>query len=80
MTSKERREKAQFDLLAFMKIDSKLREEEVVFDGAKQWDSEYIAKQLCDGKKSELDIGAINMTPIKEAFISVKKKSETYIS
>lgn len=72
MTSKERRNKAKCDFLVFMKIDSNLKEEEVVLEGGKICDVGYISKQLFSNKKNSLEIGAINMIPIKQAFMLAK--------
>lgn len=74
MTSKERLIHGIEDLLTFVKVDSELNEEECYFEGSKLHDWEYLHNQLQNGKKLKLELGELNLTPVKEAF---KRKKRT---
>jgi len=68
MPTVERLTFAEKDVLAFMKVDFDLNEEEYIFEGEYLDDMNYIACMLKNGKKSKLNIGKNNMLPIIEAF------------
>lgn len=68
MTSKERLIHGIEDLLTFIKVDSELNEEECYFEGSKLHDWGYLHNQLQNGKKLKLELGELNLTPVKEAF------------
>ena len=70
-SSKERLLKGKEEFLAFMKVDSELNEEEYYFASAVLKDKKLLGQQLLRGSNPKLDLGAINMMPIIEAF---KKK------
>lgn len=74
MTSKERVEKSEEDILVFMKMCSNLEEEEYIFYGKELKNISYIVNQLKNGKKDHLEIGKINMIPIINAFKICKDK------
>lgn len=75
LTSKERQAKETHEYLAFMKVDYELNEEEYIFDGEYISQVEYIVHQMKYGKQNKLDAGAVNMTPIIEAFKACKTKT-----
>lgn len=68
LTSKERLAKGTHEYLAFMKVDCELSQEEYVFDGEYISQIEYVAHQMKYGKLNKLDAGAVNMSPVVEAF------------
>ncbi|SEW33387.1 hypothetical protein [[Clostridium] fimetarium] len=72
-TSKERSKMSQNEVLAFMKVDQEMNEEEYVFEGQLLNNIEYIAKHMEIGKREKLEIGEINLVPIKEAFKLLKE-------
>lgn len=76
LTSKERLAKGSVECLSFMKVDCDLNESEYVFEGEHIKQMEYIAHQVQHGKKEELDLGAINMLPIINAFKLLKTKEQ----
>lgn len=71
-TSKERMDISAKDVLAFMSVDQELKEMEYVFDGAALSNMEYVAYIMAHGRKTQLDVGRRNMTPIVQAFKSKK--------
>lgn len=68
LSSKERLTRAQGEHLVFMKVDSNLNEAECVFEEEHIHEMGYVFKQIQCGKKNQLNIGKLNMTPIIEAF------------
>ncbi|MPM64137.1 hypothetical protein SDC9_111023 [bioreactor metagenome] len=74
MTSKERSAHSEQELLAFMKVDNALNEEEYIFEGDKLNNMEYIISQIINGGSKELGLGRVNMTPIIEAFKRLQKE------
>ena len=80
MKKKELAEKAgikgSVECLSFMKVDCDLNESEYVFEGEHIKQMEYIAHQVQHGKKEGLDLGAINMLPIINAFKLLKTKEQ----
>ena len=71
ITAKERQCIAENDILAFMRVDCNMNEEEYVFDGKLLDSEEYLLCTMKYGRKNKLDIGLNSMTPIWRAF---KKK------
>ena len=68
LSSKERIARAQGEHLVFMKVDSNLNETECAFEEEHIHEMAYVFKQMQCGKKNQLDIGKLNMTPIITAF------------
>ena len=73
-TSKERLKLATHDILAFMKVDSELNEAEYTFDSRNYNRIEYIACNMKNCRKDQLEVGRLNMMPIVSAFR--KKKGQ----
>lgn len=71
-TSKDRLAQSSEEFLTFMKVDCELNEVEYSFDGKHISEIEYVAHQIKHGKKEHLHAGAINMSPIVEAFKTLK--------
>ena len=72
-TSKERLKLATHDILAFMKVDSDLNEAEYTFDSRHYNQIEYVACNIKNCRKDQLEVGRLNMMPIVSAF---RKKKE----
>jgi len=68
MTSKERLQEETKDILAFMKVDYLLNEEECVFEEEDLTKIENIIHVVKNRKQRKLNIGTVNMSPIVEAF------------
>lgn len=73
LLSKERVNSATHEMLAVMRVDQSLNEEEYVFDGSMMSQLNYVACVMKHGRKKRLDIGIRNMRPIINAF---EKKSD----
>ena len=80
ITSKARVKASTSDLLAFMKVDCVLNEEEYVFDGKAMEKMEYVARVMKNGRKNKLELGLLNMLPIIEAFKNKKAQQNTIIN
>lgn len=68
MTSAERAGHAMSEILAFMKIDDELNEEEYVFEGKHLSCENYLVNQLKYGRTDNIDVGKNNVLPLIDAF------------
>ena len=75
-TSKERMLYAGEEILNCTKVDYNLNEEEYSFIGSQLSDMDYVAFQINEGKKHQLEYGRENMKPIIEAFKKHKEKNK----
>lgn len=71
-TSRERIAQSSTDFLVCASLDRELNEKEYVFDGKCMENIDYVAYTMKKGYKKGLGISAINLSPIKRAFIAKK--------
>lgn len=71
-TSKERASIASKEMLVCVSVDQELNEMEYVFEGDLLSKVEYVACVMQHGRKNKLEVGRLNMSPIRKAF-KIKK-------